>query len=250
MFLFRPLRFLYGILTAILFAVSMLIVVPCYFFVFSFYSQSKAPHVAHKYISRRWAKLIYLLFFLRVKIKGEEFIDEKKTYVFIANHVSQLDVPAYAIACKNTIRFLAKAELTKIPLMGYIIRKLYLSVDRSDKEARHRSMMNLRKSLEEGISVFICPEGTRNRTSEPLLDFKDGAFRLAIEGQVPLAVLTVMDSQKLLSPLRPVELAPGTIHAFWDKPIDTMGMTEADLPVLMEKARALMLSHLISRLVD
>jgi 1-acyl-sn-glycerol-3-phosphate acyltransferase len=244
MFLIRILRFLYGMLAALCFSLSLLIIVPCFFFVFSFYPEKKAPHIAHRYISRRWAKLFYILFFIRVKIKGEEFIDEKKTYVFVANHVSQLDVPAYAIACKNTIRFLAKAELTRIPLMGYIIRKLYLSVDRSDKEARYRSMMNLRKSLEEGISVFICPEGTRNRTSEPLLDFKDGAFRLAVEAQIPVAVLTVMDSQKLLSPLRPVELAPGTIHAIWDKPIDTTGMTEADLPALKEKVRALMIAHL------
>lgn len=231
-------------IAAICFSISLLIVVPCYFFVFSFYPEDKAPHIAHRNISRRWAKLFYILFFIRVKIKGKEFIDEKKTYVFVANHLSQLDIPAYAIACKNTIRFLAKIELTKIPLMGYVIHKLYLSVDRSNKEARYRSMQNMRKSLEEGISVFICPEGTRNRTSQPLLDFKDGAFRLAIEAQIPVAVLTVMDSQKLLSPLRPVELAPGTIHAIWDKPVETKGMTEKDIPALKEKVRALMIAHL------
>jgi 1-acyl-sn-glycerol-3-phosphate acyltransferase len=246
MFLIRILRFLYGMLAAVLFAASLLVVVPLYFLVFTFFQEKKAPHVAHKYISRKWAKLFYIIFLIRVKVKGRELIDENKTYVFVANHLSQLDIPAYAIACRNTIRFLAKIELTKIPLMRYIIHKLYLSVDRRDKEARHRSMMNMRKSLQDGISVFICPEGTRNRTDKPLLDFKDGAFRLAIEAQVPLAVLTVIDSQILLSPLRPVELAPGTIHAIWDKPIDTTGMTEADLPVLKEKARALMLSHLIS----
>jgi 1-acyl-sn-glycerol-3-phosphate acyltransferase len=245
MFLIRILRFLYGMLAAILFAASLLIVVPLYFLIFTFFSKDKAPHIAHKYISRVWAKLFYIIFLIRVKTKGNELIDENKTYVFVANHLSQLDIPAYAIACKNTIRFLAKVELTKIPLMGYIIHKLYLSVDRSSPEARRQSMQNMRKALEDGISVFICPEGTRNRTDKPLLDFKDGAFRLAIEAQVPLAVLTVTDSQKLLSPLRPVELAPGTIHAFWDKPIDTTGMTEADLPALKEKARALMLAHLV-----
>ena len=240
----RALKFLYGILAAILFAASLLIVVPLYFLVFTFSSKEKAPHIAHKYISRKWAKLFYIIFLIRVKVQGKELIDENKTYVFVANHLSQLDIPAYVIACRNTIRFLAKIELTKIPLMGYVIHKLYLSVDRKDKEARHRSMMNMRKSLQDGISVFICPEGTRNRTEQPLLDFKDGAFRLAIEGQVPLAVLTVIDSQKLLSPVRPVELAPGIIHAIWDKPIDTTGMTEADVPALKEKARQLMLAHL------
>ena len=244
MILIRALRTLYGILAAVLFAASLLIVVPIYFVIFSLFSKKRAPHAAHK-VSRVWAKMFYILFFVRVKIKNPELVDKNKTYVFISNHLSQLDIPAYAIACKNTIRFLAKIELTRIPLMGYIIHKLYLSVDRSSSEARRQSMLNMRKSIEEGVSVFICPEGTRNRTNQPLLDFKDGAFRLAIETQVPLAVLTILDSQKLLSPLRPVELAPGTIHAIWDKPIETTGMTEADLPVLKEKARALMLQHLV-----
>lgn len=244
MLLIRALRFLYGILAATLFAVSLLVVVPVYFVLFSVVPERKAPHVAHK-VSRAWARIFYMLFFIRVKIKNHHVIDEKKTYVFVANHLSQLDIPAYAIACKNTIRFLAKIELTKIPLMGYVIHKLYLSVDRSSKEARSQSMLNMRKSIEEGVSVFICPEGTRNRTGQPLLDFKDGAFRLAIQAQVPLAILTILDSQKLLSPLRPVELAPGTIHAIWDKPIDTTGMTEDDLPSLKEKARGLMLKHLV-----
>jgi len=244
MFLIRILRFLYGMLAAVLFALSMILAVPVYFVIFWLLPEKKAPHAAHK-ISRTWAKIFYILFLIRVKTKGQELIDEKKTYVFVANHLSQLDIPAYVIACKNTLRFLAKIELTRIPLMGYIIRKLYLSVDRSSKEARSQSMLNMRQSLDEGVSVFICPEGTRNRTGEPLLDFRDGAFRLAIEAQAPLAVLTVTDSQKLLSPLRPVELAPGTIHAIWDKPIDTKGMTEADLPALKEKARTLMLKHLV-----
>jgi 1-acyl-sn-glycerol-3-phosphate acyltransferase len=244
MLLIRALRFLYGILAAVLFASLLVIVVPIYFVIFSVFSEKKAPHIAHK-VSRMWAKTSFILFFVRLKIKSRELIDKNKTYVFIGNHLSQLDIPAYAIACKNTIRFLAKVELTKIPLMGYVIHKLYLSVDRSSSEARKQSMLNMRKSIEDGVSVFICPEGTRNRTDKPLLDFKDGAFRLAIETQVPLAVFTILDSQKLLSPLRPVELAPGAIHAIWDKPIDTTGMTEADVPALKEKARELMLQHLV-----
>src|SRR5258705_8074658 len=107
MFLIGALRFLYGILAATLFAVSLILVVPVYFIIFSFFPEKNAPHIAHK-ISRAWAKIFYMLFLIRVKIKGQENIDAKKTYVFVANHLSQLDIPAYAIACKNTIRFLAK----------------------------------------------------------------------------------------------------------------------------------------------
>ena len=175
-----------------------------------------------------------------MRVKNRSFIQPDKTYVFVANHRSQLDIPAYAIACKNTLRFLAKEELTKIPFPGYVINKLYISVNRKDKAARARSMDNMIASLREGISVFICPEGTRNKSNEPLLEFHDGAFRLAILAQVPLAVMTVLNSGKLLSPLHAIELSPGTIYCVWEKPIETLGMTEEDIPKLREQAKDLM----------
>lgn len=217
-----------------------------YFLIFSMADKKRAPHLAHRMVSRRWARFLMIAFFIRVRIKKSELIDENQTYVFVANHRSQLDVPSYAISCKNTIRFLAKEELTKIPLMGYVIRNLYISVNRKSKEDRHRSMEAMKDSLRQGISVFLCPEGTRNKTGKPLLDFREGAFRLAIEAQVPLAVLTVKNSGKLLSPLRPVELSPGVIDCIWSEPIESKGMTEADVELLKNKAIKLMTENLVS----
>jgi 1-acyl-sn-glycerol-3-phosphate acyltransferase len=105
-------------------------------------------------------------------------------------------------------------------------------------------MEAMMKSLNDGISVFICPEGTRNKTDEPLLDFRDGAFRLAIESQLPLAILTVNNSGKLLSPKKPIELKPGVIECIWSEPIETKGMTMDDLQILKEKARERMSANL------
>jgi 1-acyl-sn-glycerol-3-phosphate acyltransferase len=144
------------------------------------------------------------------------------------------------------LRFLAKAELTKIPLLGFIIRKLYMTVNRDDRADRNRSIEIMRRSLDENISVFLCPEGTRNRHDDPpLLDFRDGAFRLAILTKTPLAVLTLLNTGEKLSPLRPIELAPGTLHAIWDEPIDTSKMTIDDVPALKEKVRQMMIGHLM-----
>ncbi len=242
-FIIRLLRFVFTLIAGIFFILSFFVVIPCYFFVFTFYKKDKASVIAHR-LTRYWGKMLFILFLIRVKVKNKDFINPKQTYVFIANHQSQLDIPAYTVACKNTLRFLAKAELTKAPLLGYVIRNLYISVDRKNKEARIKSMENMMRSLKEGVSVFICPEGTRNRTDKPLLDFHEGAFRLAIESQLPLAVLTLQDSKKLLSPERPLELSPGTIHCTWSKPVDTKGMTMDELPRLKEVARELMLVSL------
>jgi 1-acyl-sn-glycerol-3-phosphate acyltransferase len=103
----------------------------------------------------------------------------------------------------------------------------------------------MRRSLDEGISVFLCPEGTRNRYEEPpLLDFRDGAFRLAVATQTPIAALTVLNTGRKLSPLRPIELAPGTLHCMWSTPIETKGMTIEDIPALKEKVMQEMIAHL------
>ena len=240
----RLLRFIFFLYAIALLIPAFLIFMVFFFIVFTCWPADKAPHFAHRYVSRTGAAIIFILLFTRLKVKNRHFIDPRRTYIFISNHQSQLDIPAFARACTNTFRFLAKAELTKIPVIGYIIRKLYISVKRSDKTDRARSMEAMMASLRENISVALYVEGTRNRTDKPLLDFKDGAFRLAIESGLPLAVLTVTDSRKLLDSNRPFQLSPGVLHCAWSMPIETKGMTQNDLPALKEKARQLMLAEL------
>ena len=245
MFLLRILKILFGIYAALFFIATLLIAFPLYFFVFLFFPGKKAPHIAHRAISRSWARTLTWGFFTPVRVKNAGFIDRDKVYVMVANHRSQLDIPLYALACKNTFRFLAKAELAKIPLMGFIIKRLYMTVNRADRADRNKSIEVMKKSLDENISVFLCPEGTRNRYDDPpLLEFRDGAFRLAILTKTPIAPLTLLNTGEKLSPLRPIEFAPGKIYAVWDKPIHTSNMTLEDVPALKEKVRALMIAHL------
>ncbi len=242
--LVRTARILFGIYATIIFFVFLIIAFFSYIIIFVFVNEKKAPFIAHQKISRPWSKMLFIFYGIRFIIKNKELLDPSKTYVFIANHRSQLDIPAYALATNHTIRFLSKVELTKIPLMGYIIRKLYITVDRKDKVARAKSMDNMLNSIKERISVFICPEGTRNKGDEPLLPLHDGAFRLAIQSQVPIAILVLTNADKLLSPFRPLELSPGKIIGQWCKPIPTLGMTQDDLPALKENAMNQMLKYL------
>lgn len=240
----RFLRVLFGIYALLVFPGTLITTSILYAIIFLTLPSKKAPFVAHK-LSRAWARTLMILFFMPVRVRNKHYIDPKKTYVFVANHQSQIDVPLYALACKNTLRFLAKAELTKIPLMGFIIRNLYLSVNRADRSDRNKSIEVMRKSLEEGISVFLCPEGTRNRNEDPpLLDFREGAFRLAIATQTPIAALTVLNTGRKLSPMHPIALAPGTVYAVWAEPIETKGMTMEDAPALKECVMNKMIEHL------
>lgn len=240
----RFLRVLFGIYALLIFPGTLIIAAIVYALIFLLFSGKRASHIAHGF-SRAWARTLMIFFCMPTRIRNKHFIDQERTYVFVANHQSQIDVPLYALSCKNTFRFLAKAELTKIPLMGFIIRKLYLSVNRTDRADRNKSIEIMRKSLEEGISVFLCPEGTRNKQEDPaLLDFRDGAFRLAIATQTPIAALTVLNTGRKLSPLHPIALAPGTVYAVWDEPIETKGMTMDDLAALKERVMHNMVCHL------
>ena len=102
----------------------------------------------------------------------------------------------------------------------------------------------MRAALEEGISVYLAPEGTRNKNQNvDLQPFHDGAFRLAIEAQVPVAVFTLFNTDNLLSPKTLLGLRPGTIYGSWIEPIETTGLTEKDIPALREKVWQLMLKE-------
>lgn len=180
---------------------------------------------------------------IRMKIFGKEKLDKNKTYVFVANHTTQVDVLACASAVHRPIRFLAKSELKYFPVFGYMVKMLGIMVDRKSRESREKSYRYMTESLRKGECLFLYPEGTRNRTSAPLKDFKDGAFKVAILAQVPIAVQTLVDARKVNNP-KGIQLLPGTIELHYSDPIETKGMTEDDLPRLKEMVRNEMLKHL------
>lgn len=238
---------IYGLLAlwgTVFFAITLLLSVPSYFLVYVLYPPSKAPFVAHK-VSRFWAAFLMTSLLVRVRVKNKHLLDPKGKYICIANHLSQLDIPVYALACRPPVRFLAKAELGKIPLLGYVIRRNYFLVRREDKADRTRIMAAMHRNLGEGLGLFICPEGTRNRTTATLLPFKDGAFRLAIQAQVPIAVLVIYNSHKRNSPKIPLSLIPGTIYTEWLEVVDTRGLKEEDMEGLKQRIHANMEKHIV-----
>lgn len=196
----------------------------------------KGSLYAHR-ISNNWAYILLGLLAIRVKVHNQDRLDPDQTYVFVSNHASQLDIPAWAIATQHFFKFLAKVELTKIPLLGYIIKHLYLTVDRFNARARAESKQKMKDSLMNGISVVIFPEGTRNRTGEPVMRFFNGAFQLGADSGYPIAVLTIVGSWDLLPPDSLFQLKPGTIHCYWEGVVRTEGLTDEDIPVIRDKAK-------------
>lgn len=198
----------------------------------------KYGNISYKFLNL-WAWTFSKLNFIPYEISGNENIVPGKAYIYTSNHTSYLDIPGICLTVPTQIRFLAKKELIKIPILGWIIKPVSVIVDRSNIESRRKSMDHLMDVLRRGISILIFPEGTQNRTAAPLQSFYDGAFRIAIETQRPILPLVILGAGKLLPPKR-FFIQPGKIKIKVLEEIPTEGMVFANLPALKEKVRSAM----------
>ena len=191
------------------------------------------------YLHHAFTPFFLLLVGVRMKVEGRKKLSRAASYVIIANHRTSLDFIINAHAYPGIFRFLAKQELQKIPVFGLIVRKMCLIVDRSSAMSRARSVVALKQHLEAGWSIFIYPEGQRNKSTQALGPFYDGAFRIAIQTKAPLAVQTCVNIQEITG-TDGLGLLPGVVKIVWETPISTAGLTAADIPELREKVANMM----------
>jgi 1-acyl-sn-glycerol-3-phosphate acyltransferase len=188
-------------------------------------------------LKRFWAAWILTVpgLFLKVdrKVKSSKL---PQPAIYCGNHVSYLDIVAsYRITSRYFV-FMGKQELSKAPLFNIFFKEMNILVDRSSNVGSHRAFRQAAQELESGNSVFLYPEGTISSLGK-LRPFKNGAFRLAIEKQVPIIPVTYVNNWKLLqnggffkAPGR-----PGISRIVVHEPISTKGMTEKDLLPLKER---------------
>jgi 1-acyl-sn-glycerol-3-phosphate acyltransferase len=222
-------RFLYIAWVGIVFTVFMIIFLPGLTLPFFFGLGSVGYFFL--YI---WSWIFSKLTFIRYRFYGREKIDRSKAYIYVSNHTSFLDLPGIRMLIPGQFRPLAKKELLKIPLFGWIARSATVIVDRSSSQSRRRSMDKLKQILLDGMSILIFVEGTQNRTKELLQPFHDGAFRIAIDTQQPLLPIVVVGAGKLMPP-GTVQLKPGLIRIYVGDGIPTEGLTPDDITTLKQK---------------
>lgn len=193
-----------------------------------------------------WAWTFSKLNRISYRIYGREHIHTGKAYIYLSNHTSFLDIPGVCLTVPRQIRMLAKKELLKFPVLGWIIRHASVIVDRSSNESRLKSLEHLKDVLRRGISVLIFPEGTQNRSDQPLQPFYDGAFRIAIETQQPILPMVILNAGKLMPP-RKAFIKAGAITIIVRPEIPTKGLKFNDIPALKEQVRQVMLQVINSR---
>jgi len=233
-----PLRILYFLYAVVTFIVLMLIALP---FVIggTFFGKIRGGNFIYN-ICCRWGKGWFFLIGIRHKNFYEVPHDKSKQYIFVANHNSYIDAPVIVKTLRQPVRVLGKAEMIRVPIFGYIYKNAIVTVDRSSAEQRAKSVRILKSVIKRGISIFIFPEGTFNETHQPVKDFFDGAFRIAIETQTPIKPVLFLDSYSRLHYNSLLSLNPGRSRSVFLEEISVAGMTGKDVDALKQQVHEIM----------
>ena len=194
--MFKSFQWIYTVYSALLFFVLMLLL--GLFVLIPLLIHPRGDKISFVFI-RLWVGTWAFLSGIRFEVHGKEYIDLNQSYIYIFNHRSNLDAPLLPMVIPHYVRAIGKKELSKIPIFSTVVSKLAIWVDRSNPESRHESMGKLVSLLNQGISVVVSPEGTRNNTDQTLLPFQKGAFRLAIETQTPIMEMAVIGARSVVT---------------------------------------------------
>lgn len=233
----KILKFIYSIYALITFIVVMFLAFP--FIIIGAAFGVKGGNFIYK-VFWCWASLWYITIGVWHKTLYENPHDKTKQYIFVANHISYMDIPPIVLSVHQAFRALGKYEMIKVPVFGWIYRASVILVDRSSPEKRSKSVRALKAALTHGISIFLFPEGTFNEGTQPLKSFFDGAFKIAIETQTPIKPILFIDTLERMHFKSIFSLTPGKNRAVYLKEIPVDSYTLKDVQLLRDTVYAAM----------
>lgn len=228
--LLKFIQVIYAIYALLLFVALMLIIVPVVI-IASFFGKIRGGDFIYR-LCYLWGISWCFLIGIRHRNIYRSDKPSRGNCIYVANHISYMDVPILIVAIRDRIRVLGKVELSKIPVFGLVYRNATVMVDRSSTENRAKSVITLKSVLKKGISIVIFPEGTFNETGKPLAQFFSGAFRIAIETQTPIRPVVFLDNLKRLHYSSIFTLTPGVARTIFLEEISVAGLTMDDLDTL------------------
>ncbi|MBC2710141.1 MAG: 1-acyl-sn-glycerol-3-phosphate acyltransferase [Desulfosarcina sp.] len=205
----------------------------------SFFSRTgNGPHL----LARFWANSILWVSRVKVTVTGAEKLDPDRSYIYMPNHQSNADIPLLLGQLPVQFRWLAKAELFKIPIFGRAMRGVgYISIDRSNRKSAFESLDRAARTIRNGTSLLIFPEGTRSRDGR-ILPFKKGGFVLSVDSGVPVVPIIIKGTRHIIPKghfmIRP---APVTMEIL--DPVETAGYTRKTKDQLLERIRTILISN-------
>ncbi len=195
-------------------------------------------------LARFWAKwVLYTTGFIPLRKDGI-FLRKGESFMLVANHTSMLDVMLMLYTVKNPFVFVGKKELVKIPIFGFFYKRSCILVDRNSPQSRKEVYDQCQDRIAQGLSICIFPEGGVPDDESIVLDeFKDGAFRMAIEHQLPIVPLVFPDNKKRFS-YTFFSGSLGRTRSYILKTMETKGFSLKDRKVLKDEIRHMILEKL------
>jgi 1-acyl-sn-glycerol-3-phosphate acyltransferase len=228
---------LWGIIA---FVVLMLVFFPLFAFCFLWKDPTRSRRAYP--IFRVWMGCYLPLIGVWIKIEGKENFAPGQPYIILCNHNSLMDVPVSSPQIPGPNKTIAKIEMARIPIFGVIYRIGSVLVDRKDKDSRRKSFVEMRAVLDMGLHMCIYPEGTRNKTGQPLKEFHDGAFKLAVDAQVPVLPAVLFGTAHILPNNKSFYLLPGVIRFHFLPPM----APGQDVEVLKQRTFEVMWGYFIN----
>jgi len=180
-------------------------------------------------ISKGWMTVFLTLIGCRLKIKGKEHFKKGETYIIVCNHNSFMDVPVTTPFIPGANKTIAKKSMAKTHFFGWIYARGSVLVDRDSDESRRQSFEMMKQTLANGLHMVIYPEGTRNRTGQPLKTFYDGAFKLATTTNKNIIPTLLFNTNKVLPTHKTFFLWPKTLEMHFLPVVITAGVPIKDL---------------------
>jgi 1-acyl-sn-glycerol-3-phosphate acyltransferase len=225
----------------ILMTIPILVMLP--FLLLSIISEKGYPYFFK--MARIWAKVILFGMGFYYRVEKNQELNPHESYMIVANHTSMTDIMLMLAVIDNPFVFVGKQELAKIPLFGFFYKRTCILVDRNNAQSRLAVFESAQKRLNRGLSICIFPEGGVPEDESVLLDtFKDGAFRLAIEHQIPIVPVSFGDNKKRLS-YTFFSGSPGLMRVKIHSQIGTKGKTLQDRRSIRDEVRQIIYNQLV-----
>jgi 1-acyl-sn-glycerol-3-phosphate acyltransferase len=194
-------------------------------------------------IARMWGNSILWIMRARVTVIGAGKLDPNRSYIYMPNHQSNADIPVLLGRLPVQFRWLAKAELFRIPLFGRAMSKVgYISIDRSNRQSAFKSLAQAALTIRNGTSVLIFPEGTRSPDGR-ILPFKKGGFVLSVDAGVPIVPIIIRGTRTIV-PKKHFIIRPARVTLEILDPVETSDYTRKTKDQLLEKIRSILTGHL------
>lgn len=180
-------------------------------------------------IARAWIRIWLCIIGCKLIVKGKEHFSKGETFIITCNHNSFMDPPLSSPFILGPNKTIAKSTFTKVPFFGWYYKRGGVMVNRKSDESRRKSYEDMKRVLKTGMHMCIYPEGTRNRTDNPLKPFYNGAFKLSVETGHAILPAVLFNTKKVLPPGKFLYGWPGKMEIHFLPPVSPNGLSPEEL---------------------